>query len=240
MSPIQALKADTHRVAGNFSWAALARQALICRNFRLVVTMRLCQAVYANTTLRPFLPLFIVLHKLTSSIAAVDFPWKTHVGAGFALTHGWGAVVSHGARIGSNVTMFHGATLGRRDRIGPDGTRSIGFPTVEDEVWIGPHAVIVGGVTIGRGSRIAANAFVTEDVPPYSVVSNGAAAVVRTGCVPDVMNPALDSPAPAHGQPVPASWNFPSSVATASQSSVEAMTSVDGLLLVCKQSVVRP
>ena len=190
MRPIEALKADTHRIAGTFSWGALARHAIVCRNFRLVMTMRLCQAAHANIALRPFLPLLIVLHKLTSSSAAVDFPWKTRVGGGFALTHGWGAIVSHGAKIGSNVTMFHGATLGRRDRIAPDGTRSIGYPTVEDEVWIGPHAVIVGGVTIGRGSRIAANTFVTDDVPPYSVVSNGGTSIIRSNCVPDVMNPA--------------------------------------------------
>lgn len=202
MHPIEALKADTHRMAGRFSWAALARHAMFCRNFRLVMTMRLCQAVHGNRALRPFLPLFVVLHKMTSSIAAVDFPWKTQVGGGFRLIHGWGAVVTHGARIGSNVTMLHGATLGQRDRIAPDGTRSTVFPTVEDEVWIGPHAVIVGAVTIGRGSRIAANAFVTEDVPPYSIVSNGATAIVRTGCVADVTNPAPNPPVTAYGQPV--------------------------------------
>ncbi|WP_074773002.1 hypothetical protein [Nitrosospira multiformis] len=61
---------------------------------------------------------------------------------------------------------------------------------IEDEVWIGPHAIIVGGVTIGRGSRIAGGAFVTENVPPYSIVSGNPSTIVKANCTPDVMNPA--------------------------------------------------
>ena len=61
---------------------------------------------------------------------------------------------------------------------------------IEDEVFIGPYVVIVGGVTIGRGSRIAGGAFVAKSVQPYSTVIGNPARVVRTNCVPDVMNPA--------------------------------------------------
>lgn len=64
------------------------------------------------------------------------------------------------------------------------------YPVLEDEVWVGPHAVIIGGVTIGRGSRVAAGAFVTESVPPHSVVSGNPAVIVKSHCVPDVMNQA--------------------------------------------------
>jgi Serine acetyltransferase len=109
---------------------------------------------------------------------------------GLALTHAWGLVVSPGTRIGNNVTLFHGVTLGRRDRISREGDRSTEYPVLEDEVWVGPHAIIVGGVTIGRGSRIAGGAFVTESVPPYSVVSGNPASIVRSNCMPDVMHPA--------------------------------------------------
>lgn len=90
------------------------------------------------------------------------------------------------ATIGRNLTLFHGVTLGRRDRISADGMRRLTeAPTIEDEVWIGPHAII-----IGRGSRIGGGAFVTQDVPPRSVVTGNPASVVKTGCSPDVMNPA--------------------------------------------------
>ncbi len=43
---------------------------------------------------------------------------------------------------------------------------------IEDDVWIGTHAIILKGVTIGTGSVIAAGAIVTKDVPPYSIYIN--------------------------------------------------------------------
>jgi len=123
-------------------------------------------------------------------MGAMDLPWNVSVDVGLALTHGWGIVVSPGARIGRNVTLFHGVTLGRRDRIDAAGERVVGYPVIEDDVWIGPHAVIVGAVTVGRGSRVAAGAFVTKSVPPNSVVVGNPGRVVRIGAPPDVMNPA--------------------------------------------------
>ncbi len=99
-------------------------------------------------------------------------------------------VVNVHARFGRNVTLFNGVTIGQRDRVAKDGTRSTEFPIIEDEVWIGPNATIVGGVVIGRGSRIAAGAFVTETIPPYSIVVGNPAKVVRSNCTPDVGNPA--------------------------------------------------
>lgn len=120
----------------------------------------------------------------------MDFPWQTEIGGGLALTHGWGLVISPGAKIGKNVTLFHGVTLGGRDRISRAGTRLTEYPILEDEVWIGPHAVIVGDVTIGQGSRIAAGAFVTESIPPGSVVAGNPATIIKSNCMPDVMNPA--------------------------------------------------
>lgn len=191
MSPWHALKGDTHRQYGRFSWSCVLKGSLGRRTFRPVVTMRLCQGIAASgPLLRLSLPLFKALHRLACQIAAVDLPWGMQVGAGFALTHGWGLVVTPGARLGNNVTLFHGVTLGRRDRIARDGTRSTEYPVLEDEVWVGPHAIIVGGVTIGRGSRIAGGAFVTESVPAYSVVSGNPAAIVKSNCTPDVNNPA--------------------------------------------------
>lgn len=120
----------------------------------------------------------------------MDISWRTSIDAGLALTHGWGLVINKEAKIGKNVTLFHGATLGRRDKVLADGSVKIEFPVLEDNVWVGPHAIIVGGVTIGEGSRIAGGAFVTEDIPPHSLVVGNPAKIVKQNCRPDVMNPA--------------------------------------------------
>jgi acetyltransferase-like isoleucine patch superfamily enzyme len=50
---------------------------------------------------------------------------------------------------------------------------------IEDDVWIGAHAVILPGVTIGRGAVVGAGSVVTHDVPPFAVVTGVPARVQR-------------------------------------------------------------
>ena len=63
---------------------------------------------------------------------------------------------------------------GRRNRLGVAKPVRIG-----DDVWIGGHATILPGVTIGDGAVVAAGAVVTKDVPPYTVVAGVPARVVK-------------------------------------------------------------
>lgn len=51
--------------------------------------------------------------------------------------------------------------------------------TVQDDVWLGAHVIILPGVTVGTGAIVAAGSVVTKDVPPYAVVGGNPAAVVR-------------------------------------------------------------
>ncbi len=51
--------------------------------------------------------------------------------------------------------------------------------TIEDDVWLGASAVVVDGVTIGRGSVIGAGAVVTTDIPPYSIAVGAPARPVK-------------------------------------------------------------
>lgn len=50
---------------------------------------------------------------------------------------------------------------------------------IEDDVWVGTRAIILAGVTIGRGSVVAAGAVVTKSVQPYSIVGGNPARVLR-------------------------------------------------------------
>jgi len=195
MSIWTALQADTHRLYGSSGWKLMLKGFASSRPFRAIATMRLCQAAHsASFPWRHTLPFCKILHRFAVSGAGIDFSWQTRVGPGFALTHGWGTVISPGAIIGSNVTLFHGVTLGRRDRIVAGEQRTTGYPTLEDEVWVGPHAIITGGITIGRGSRIAGGTVVIGDVPPYSIVAGNPGRIISNCCLPDVMNQAPLTP----------------------------------------------
>jgi serine O-acetyltransferase len=185
---MHALKADTHRKFGQSTHPLALKGALLDPAFRVLAVLRLCQAAQQLPPSWRWLAVWParLLYRLVSQLAGIEIPWRTEIAPGLALTHGRGIVVNAGARIGSNVTLFHGVTLGQRDHIDAQGRRHTLYPVIEDEVWIGPHAIIVGGVTVGKGSRIAGGAYVFEDVPPYCVVLGNPGKIVRRDCTPDV------------------------------------------------------
>lgn len=53
------------------------------------------------------------------------------------------------------------------------------FVKIEDDCWIAANSIILAGVTIGRGSVVAAGSVVTGDVPPYSVVAGVPAVIIK-------------------------------------------------------------
>lgn len=54
------------------------------------------------------------------------------------------------------------------------------FVKIEDDCWIAANAVILAGVTVGKGSVVAAGSIVTKDVPPFTVVAGNPARVIKT------------------------------------------------------------
>jgi maltose O-acetyltransferase len=50
---------------------------------------------------------------------------------------------------------------------------------IEDDVWIGCNAIVLKGVTIGRGAVVAAGALVTKSVPPYAIVGGNPARIIK-------------------------------------------------------------
>lgn len=79
------------------------------------------------------------------------------------LPHPQGIVIHSQTRLGRDVVIGHQVTLGGRDA-------SPAAPNIEDGVYIGAGAKILGGVTVGRGATIGANAVVTKDVPAGATV----------------------------------------------------------------------
>lgn len=91
-----------------------------------------------------------------------------------------------GIEIGNDVSIAHCVTImsvnhGYKDLTIPikDQPLDPRPVCVKDNVWIGSHVVVLGGVTVGEGAVIAAGAIVTKDVPPYSVVAGVPAKVIN-------------------------------------------------------------
>ncbi len=111
------------------------------------------------------------------------------VGSQVFLGHQLTVSVAERVTIGSHVLVSDRVMIADNDGhpLDPDRRRA-GAPvaitgvrpvTIEDDVWIGTRAVILKGVTLGRGSVVAAGAVVTRDVPPYALVAGNPARVVR-------------------------------------------------------------
>jgi serine O-acetyltransferase len=87
------------------------------------------------------------------------------LGDGLFIDHGMGVVIGETAEVGENVTILQGVTLG-----GTSLRREKRHPTLGDNVVVGAGAKILGGFTIGAGSRIGAGSVVVREVPENSVV----------------------------------------------------------------------
>lgn len=125
-------------------------------------------------------PLAEILTRASQVFYSVDVAHQAEIGPGFVLRHPSDVVVGRGCRIGRNVTIFNGVTLG--NRFSGSAARPDGSPVIKDNVFIGTGAKILGPVEVGRDSVIGANAVVTRSVPPGStVVGNPARVVGRNG-----------------------------------------------------------
>ena len=105
------------------------------------------------------------------------------IGKNLFIDHGMGVVIGETSEIGNDVTIYHNVTLGG---ISPsiDSERQRHekrHPTIGDDVVIGSGAQILGPLTIGNNSRIAANAVVVKDVPENSTMIGIPARAVRVG-----------------------------------------------------------
>ena len=126
----------------------------------------------------------------TALALQVDIHPAVPFGRRVVIDHATGVVIGETAVVEDDVTIFHGVTLGYGERLHSDGTRSGGGnPVIEDDVWIGPHSMILGPVTVGRGSRVGAGAVLLQSVPPRSVVVGNPGRIASTDCAPDVVNP---------------------------------------------------
>ena len=100
------------------------------------------------------------LSNLGKMLTGVEIHPGATIGRHFFIDHGTGVVIGETAKIGDDVTLYHGVTLGGTSL--DVGKR---HPTLEHGVIVGSGAQVLGPLVIGAGARIGANAVVLQDVP---------------------------------------------------------------------------
>jgi serine O-acetyltransferase len=102
---------------------------------------------------------------ITRSATGIEIHPAAEIGPGLFIDHGMGVVIGETAKVGEDVTMYQGVTLG-----GTGFATGKRHPTVEDRVTIGSGAKLLGPIVVGHGAKIGANTVVIHDVPPNSTV----------------------------------------------------------------------
>jgi serine O-acetyltransferase len=120
------------------------------------------------------------LRSVQQAMAGIEIGKDVTLGEGVYFVHPVGVVIGGNARIGDRVRFYGSNTIGT--------AKDDGYPLIEDDVWIGAGARILGPIRVGARSRIGANAVVVTDVPPDSVAV-GIPAKIRPRADTDVGAP---------------------------------------------------
>lgn len=111
-----------------------------------------------------------MMTEMAHSETGIDIHPGAQIGRYFTIDHGTGVVIGATCMIGDNVKIYQGVTLGAKsfplDEHGNPVKGIPRHPIIEDNVIIYANATILGRVTIGQGSVIGANVWVTEDLAP--------------------------------------------------------------------------
>lgn len=118
----------------------------------------------------PLIPRLIT--ELAHSETGIDIHPAATIGRHFTIDHGTGVVIGATCRIGNNVKLYQGVTLGAKSfPLDSEGKPIKGIPRhpiIDDDVIIYANATLLGRIHIGKGCVIGANVWVTSDMKPYT------------------------------------------------------------------------
>ena len=144
--------------------------------FMAIVIYRLSHELYLLKV--PIIPRIMSEH--AHQITGIDIHPGASIGSPFFIDHGTGIVIGETTVIGKNVKIYQGVTLGALS-VDKSLAQTKRHPTIEDDVIIYSQAVILGGSTvIGKNSVIGGNSWVTQSIPPDSVVYNKSEVRIKT------------------------------------------------------------
>ena len=168
------IDSDIHAAYEGDPAARSPDEVLVCYpGITAVIHHRIAHALY-----RLGAPLVArMIAEIAHSATGIDIHPGAQIGDNFFIDHGTGVVIGETAVIGKRVRLYQAVTLGAKrfakDDNGMLVKGNIRHPIVEDDVVIYAGATILGRITIGRGSVIGGNVWLTHSVPPGSHISQG-------------------------------------------------------------------
>ena len=144
--------------------------ALLYSGFHAVTAHRLTH--YLHNKGCPFTARTI--SQLMKIVTGIEIHPAATIGKGLFIDHGSGVVIGETSIIGDDCTLYQGATLGGTGK--HTGKR---HPTLGNRVMVGAGAKVLGPITVGDCSKIAAGAVVLKDIPENCTAVGIPAKVVR-------------------------------------------------------------
>ncbi len=123
----------------------------------------------------PLTLVYRLLNKWVEWTCGISLPYTVRLGRRVRIWH-HGGMILHARSIGDDVQIRQNTTFGLADPRRPGE-----IPTIGDRVDIGCGACIIGGVSVGPGAKIGANAVVLADVPEGATAVGVPARIVRRG-----------------------------------------------------------
>lgn len=166
------LVSDLHAAFQGDPAATSVSEVLLCYPGTIAIIFhRLAHALHRLGV--PFLARMIA--DIAHSRTGIDIHPAASIDESFFIDHGTGVVIGETAVIGKHVRLYQAVTLGAKrfpaDQHGVLIKGNARHPIVEDDVVIYAGATVLGRITIGKGSTIGGNVWLTQSVPPGSNVS---------------------------------------------------------------------
>lgn len=147
----------TMMATGRTDVASIIKTALSADSYQITLINRLRVAAR-----KYHIPLVNhALRVVQTAVHGIEIGKQVQLGHGIWFIHPLGIVIGGNAKVGNRVRFFGNNTVGT--------AKENGYPVIEDDVWVGAGARILGPITVGARSVIGANAVVLTDVPPDSV-----------------------------------------------------------------------
>lgn len=147
------------------------RYLIMNASFKTTFWFRVLSGMKGKKWLKPLYGLVYMYYKHVQYLTGIQLNIGTQIGGGIRFAHYSCIIINEYCKIGHDVTIFQGVTIG--------GSRGKGIPTIGNNVVLAAGAIVIGNVNIGNDVFIGAGAVVTKNVEDGAVVVGNPARVIN-------------------------------------------------------------